>query len=379
MRANFWRTGCTVNRTFGLVMAALCGLTACGSAESPPASSDPAHSATVDPAPAAKSSDAVVVRVVANAPPGSPWDQQWQRFRSNIEGAPDAELTVELLTTGQAGNPDAAMASVRRGRNPVGGFPLAGAAAVIPELTMILAPYQFSSYEEADYVLDQHLLAPFNALFEAQGLKLLQWMESGYNVLYSQQPMLKPDDFRGYKMRSQPTEASRLFLSSIGADVIPLGFQDVVPSLQTGMIQGGESVIPIYVAAGVAAQAKHVLLTRHAFDAGVIVANKDWYEALSERQREVLLSAIGSPATVREEVRTMEGQMLKDGMKNGSLIVQDLTVEQRAVWQAATAGERDKLLESVGGRAAEVASAIDFGKNAFLNLPKIGPVENPTE
>lgn len=329
--------------------------------------------------PETATSDAVAFRVVANAPPGSPWDKQWQRFKTNIEAKPAAKMTVELLTTGQAGNPDAAMASVRRGRNPVGGFPLAGAAAVIPELTVILAPYQFSSYQEADYVLDRHLLEPFNALFEAQGLVLLQWMESGYNNLYSQDPMLKPDDFRGYKMRSQPTEASRTFLSALGADVIPLGFQDVVPSLQTGMIKGGESVIPIYVAAGVSSQAKHLLLTRHAFDAGVIVANKAWFDALNAEQQSVLREAIGSPAVVREEVRTMEVQMVKKGIQDGSLVVQDLTAAQRGVWQAATLGERDKLISAVGGRAAEIAAAIDFGKSAYLKEPSIGPVEEVRE
>lgn len=353
-----------------LIVSLAAWLAGCGQSADPAATS--AKSSAQAPAEAAPAKT-VTFRVVANAPPGSPWDKQWQRFKTNIEANPQSNLSVELLTTGQAGNPDAAMASVRRGRNPVGGFPLAGAAAVIPELTVILAPYQFSSYEEADFVLDNHLLEPFNALFEAQGLKLLQWMESGYNNLYSQKLMVMPEDFRGYKMRSQPTEASRTLLSAIGADVIPLGFQDVVPSLQTGMIKGGESVIPIYVAAGIASQAKHLLLTRHAFDAGVIVANKAWYDALTAEQQQILTEAIGLPALVREEVRTMEGQMIKSGMQDGSLIVQDLTDAQRAVWQAATSGEREKLISAIGGKAAEIAAAIDFGKNVWLNQPRIGP------
>jgi len=55
------------------------------------------------------------------------------------------------------------------------------------------------------------------------------------------------------------------------------------------------------------------------------------------------------------------------------LIVQDLTDAQRAVWQAATSGEREKLISAIGGKAAEIAAAIDFGKNVWLNQPRIGP------
>ena len=66
--------------------------------------------------------------------------------------------------------------------------------------------------------------------------------------------------------------SARLFAQSIGADMIPLGYGEIVPSLQTGLIDAGENSISLYARTGISAEAPYLTLTRHVFGMSVIVA-----------------------------------------------------------------------------------------------------------
>ncbi|MEM9305555.1 MAG: TRAP transporter substrate-binding protein DctP, partial [Pseudomonadota bacterium] len=251
-------------------LAAACALllAACGNG------SDSAGQADAGPTTPA----ALSFRVAGNAPAGTPWHAQWERFEASIREQPESGLDPQMFVTGQLGNPDAALANTRRGRVQVGGFPLAGAATVVPELNMLLVPFLFENEAEVDYVLDNHLLSAFEDLFREKQLVLLQWVDAGWNNLYGSESLATPTAVSGKALRSQPTIASQVFLESLGADTIPMGYAEVLPALQTGLIKGGESVTPMYLVGGLVGEASHLTLTRHAYDSGVIVANRTWFE-----------------------------------------------------------------------------------------------------
>ena len=50
----------------------------------------------------------------------------------------------------------------------------------------------------------------------------------------------------------------------VGADVIPLGFGEIVSSLQTGLIEAGENAVSLYARTGISDESPHFSLTKHA-------------------------------------------------------------------------------------------------------------------
>ena len=156
-------------------------------------------------------------------------------------------------------------------------------SAVVPEMAVLYAPFLFDNEAEADFIYDNYLTPFYRELLAAKGLHLVSWYEIGFVDVYGKQPLLVPEDARGRRFRVGAGPAARLFAASLEADVIPLGFADVVPSLQTGLIEAGENAVSLYARTGIAGEAPHLTITDHSFGVSAIVASKDWWDSTRSR------------------------------------------------------------------------------------------------
>jgi len=224
----------------------------------------------------------LVGRAVAFAQPNSVWDQEWQRVKAGL--AAQNAVRLEYFTRGERGSEEQMLHDIRRGRAHLGGMSLQGLASVVPELNLAMAPYIFDSADEVDFVYDNHLFDVFDPLFAAKNLALLQWVEVGWSGIYSDRPIGVPADAAGLRLRGSPNPAAQSFLAALGADSIPLGSADVVPSLQTGLIAGGVASVLFHFFV-TRRYAGHLTLSRHSYDTGAIVVNRRWFEAATAAQR----------------------------------------------------------------------------------------------
>ena len=324
--------------------------------------------------------DVLYGRAVAQAPPRTPWDAQWTNFENNIAANP--ALDFEYFTKAELGDEERMLHDLRRGRSHVGGMSLQGLSSSIPELTIAMAPYLFSSQAEVDFVYDAYLFDIVDDLARAQNLRLLQWVEVGWTHVFADRPLTHPDTAQGLRMRTSPNAAARFFCEAAGMDAIPLGIADVIPALQTGLVQGGLSSAVFHYFATLELAA-HFTLTYHSYDTGAIVLNKDWYEPATASQKQTIQTAWGSPAEARAGVRVLDDLVLtwmrggaqtnRDGEVVRPLVttagepiqVHELSHEQRAAWMAETENVVDRLVETLGGRAREVYDRIEAGKAEF--------------
>jgi len=303
-------------------------------------------------------------RAGALSSPGDPYDVLWQKFAEDIQRESNGQLTAELLVRGELGGEEALMRAVRRGRVETAIFTSSGMSAVVPEFAVIMAPFVFESLEEADFVLDTFLLAPLSALAAEKGLTVLGLADEGFQSLYSVSPLTSPNDTAGYRMRAFQVPSSPLFLSAIGADVAAMSFPDVIPALQTGMIQGGEAGEMTYASYGLAPVAPHYTLTRHAYSSGVYAAQTEWFEKLSPGHQTALRRAIPSPLQVRKSIRTRNESDLAR-LETMNVTVHAPTAAERAAWQNATKGVPRQVVDQIGGSAAAIYETLLEGRAAF--------------
>ena len=309
-------------------------------------------------------SAAETMRVTAVTAPGTPWHDSWMHLQQQLENQPELIQPI-LYLGGQLGSEESALSQLRRGRVQMGGFSLQGASSVVPELGMLMSPYLFSSLEEVDYVMDQHMLSAFDALFADKNLILLGWAEVGWTSIYGSEPFRTPADTSGRKLRSSNALASQLFVRAIGADMVPLTFADIMPSLQTGLIQGGESGAIFYALTGLPGEAPYLTLTRHAFDTGMYLANRDWFLSLSTQTQEHLRRSLMPAPGFRILVRDYEARILSAPEQYGIEIIQPDT-QQLQMWKAASAENRSRLAQAIGGQSARIDALLAEAKQAYL-------------
>lgn len=287
----------------------------------------------------------------------------WLDFEASVE----RELPghdVRLLIRGEAGPEESSFAALRRGRIQIAGGSFAGVATLVPEIALLSLPFLFDTAEEVDYVMDRHMLEPFRELFAAQGLRLIQWSEVGWVHLYSKTPVRLPEDTRGTRVRASSSIASQAFISEIGADMITLPFSDVLPGLQTGLVDAGVTTVTMYTLSGIPKVAPNYALTRHSYDMGVLLANARWMDSLTPSERAVYDKGYGDVAESRRRVRTAVSTLLLALPKQGVSLYEP-TPEERGSWRAAARPSYEKLVQQAGGASARIYEALLEGKQAW--------------
>lgn len=294
---------------------------------------------------------------------GSPGSENWQQFQAVVEASSEP-FDLRMLIRGQLGSEEQLLSGLRRGRVQIASMSALAASALVPELTVLYAPFLFADEAEADYVLDNHLAEPLEALLAEQGLHVVQWHEIGFHHVYAREPLLSPADFRNRRFRVSNSIAAQVFAQSLGSDVISMGFADVVPALQTRMIDAGENAVPYYARTGIAEQAPHFVLTGHALGMNLVLANRDWWLAQPPDVRELLTAAFPDREAIRRQVRAANAAELEAAGDIGFRVhVPDEATLER--WREVTMPAHDLLLEQAGGRSRDIYAVALAGRDAW--------------
>jgi len=245
-------------------------------------------------------------------------------------------------------------------------------STVVPEMALLYAPFLFDNPAEADFVYDNYLTPLYRDMLADKGLHLVSWYEIGFVQIYGKQPLLTPADTEGVRFRVGAGPAARLFAQSIGADVIPLGFADVVASLQTGLIAAGENAVSLYARTGIAGEAPHLTMTDHSFGVSAIVASKAWWDGLSAAEQQAVTAAWPPAALTRAEVRAESAADLAAGEALG-IVVHRISAAERKLWQEAAAPVTPALIRTIGGRSEEIYQVILDARAEFARQQRRQP------
>ncbi len=304
------------------------------------------------------------VNIGGTATPGTPGEAMWLSFRQRAEAASGGRFHLRTLIYGQLGSEEQLLSGLRRGRIQYANLSAQVLSTVVPELTLLYAPFLFDSAAQADYVYDRYLTSVFRSLLAEQGIHLVTWYEIGFHDVYAREPLLVPADARGRRFRIASSLNARLFAEAIGADPVLLGFGEIVPSLQTGLVEAGENSVSVYAHTGIAGEAPHLTLTHHALGMSVIVAPRAWWEGLAAEDRRILEQSFPPVTESRRQVRAeMAGDLRAAGALG--ITVHPLDAAARDAWRRATRGVTQALIEEIGGRSGEVYAAIEAGKAEF--------------
>jgi len=310
--------------------------------------------------------DPRTVTVAGTTFPDTTGERHWLTFRDRLDAATAGEVPLNLLIYGQLGSEDQLVSGLRRGRVQFANLSAMAVSTVVPEMALLYAPFLFDNPAEADFVYDRYLTPVYRELLAEKGLQLISWYEIGFVQVYGQEPLLTPADVAGRRFRVGAGPAARLFAGAIGADVIPLGFADVVPALQTGLVAAGENAVSLYARTGIAAEAPHLTLTDHGFGVSAIVASKAWFDSLTPAQQSAVLAAWPSAPETRAEVRAESAADLANSAALG-FTVHRLSVAQRDAWRQATRDVTDRLIETIGGRSREIHTLVQTARREYAN------------
>jgi TRAP-type C4-dicarboxylate transport system substrate-binding protein len=184
----------------------------------------------------AAAQDVKTLKIATLAPEGSSWMKLFHEWANNMEKRANGKLKVKFYAGGVAGDERDAVRKMRLGQINGGAVTAVGLGLIQPEVRLLELPFMFKGYEELDHVRDS-LDADFKKKFEEKGYILLGWGDVGPVHLFTNTPIKSKQDLMQTKIWAWVDDPIvRTLFQQLGLNGVPLGVPDVLPQLQTGMI-----------------------------------------------------------------------------------------------------------------------------------------------
>jgi len=281
------------------------------------------------------------------APKDTLWHQLLQQMVQDWKNISGGRITSTIYTDGSQGDELEMLRKVRRGNLQAVGLSGSGLAYAEPGVMSLQVPMMLSSYEELDYV-HARLAPKLEAMFANKGLIVLNWSDVGWIHFFSKTPARTLDDVRRMKLfiAAGDPDAEKLY-RELGFRPVPMAVTDMVPNLQTGLIDAFD-VPPLFALSGQSfGLAKNMIAIKWAALVGATVIDKAVWETVPQDLRPKLLSAAkGAGDRYRSEIRRQGDEAVTQMKKLGLQVVQPDAALQKS-WEASAEASYPKFRGSV--------------------------------
>ncbi|MEE2742574.1 MAG: TRAP transporter substrate-binding protein DctP [Bdellovibrionota bacterium] len=183
-------------------------------------------------------SKTVKLKIASMAPKGTSWGNALEAMAKEIKKATKKKVRLKLYLGGSAGDEPSVLRKINSGVMHGGVFTGRALGDVNGDVRVMEVPFTFLNNREKAWftlqVMDKKL---FNAGFESKGFKNLGFFEIGKVYLVSTEKVTKIAELKGKKIWSwSGDDISASLITSMKLVGVPLGLQDVLTSLSTGII-----------------------------------------------------------------------------------------------------------------------------------------------
>jgi TRAP-type C4-dicarboxylate transport system substrate-binding protein len=295
------------------------------------------------------------------APKGSPWAEQLQRYKVEVQERTHGRLKVKLRLG--RGNERSLARRVQMGSMQAFAGSVGGLSSIVREVNVIETPYLFDGFENADKALDDsQVLKRVRKVLSKRGLIFGIWSENGYRSYFSRQKIRKPSDMKGIRFRSQESLVHVETYEAFGASPVPIDNGNTLMSVQTGVVDGFDNT-PLFAMAGswyqgLKAGERNLFLSRHCYQPAILAYSKKWFDTLPKDVQKVITTISPEMAAWgRGQVRKVEPVLLKNLERYGYDIY-DPSQEELEAFKAAQKGVADRVAKEMGPQGVALLEAI---------------------
>jgi TRAP-type C4-dicarboxylate transport system substrate-binding protein len=223
---------------------------------------------------------------------------------------------------------------MRIGQLQGGLLSVAGLEAIEPSIAALqLMPLMFRSWDEVDHVREK-LRAGMEKKFLDKGFVILAWGDAGWVRFFSKLPAAAPADYRGMKFFAWGSEAAQQeIMKNLGYTPVPLEVSDILPAIQTGMINAVPSTPYFALATQIYTSAPYMLDLNWAPIVGALVITRKAWDGMSPAaQKAVQAAGVQAGEKMRAQARKEVDEAV-EAMKKRGLTVTKPNVEQMKAWR----------------------------------------------
>ena len=223
---------------------------------------------------------------------------------------------------------------------------IVGLSEIEPSINALQSiPLLFKTWDEVDYVREK-MRASMEKKFLDKGFVVLAWGDAGWVRFFSKDALMRPDDFKKMKFFSFAGESEQQeIMKSLGFTPVPLETTDILPSIQTGMINVVPSTPYFALATQIYGKVPHMLEINWAPVVGALVVTQKAWDDMSPAGRQALRSAGEKAGVLIRNKARQEVEEAVEAMRKRGLVVNKPNPDQLSEWQELA----DKLYPRIRG------------------------------
>lgn len=305
---------------------------------------------------ASSAASAKVLKVAEVQPAGYPTVVALEHMGEKLKQATDGRLEMRVYAGGTLGDEEQTLQQVQIGAVDMIRVSLAPVSTIAPETGVLTLPYVFRDEAHMHRVLDGEIGKAITDKFDQDPrarMVFLGWTDAGVRNMITKNPVTKPEDLKGMKIRVQNSAISLATLKAMGANPVAMGVSEVFSAMQTGVVDGTENNPPTFVAHNYLPVAKYYTLTGHFIQPEMILFSKRTWDKLSAEDQ-ALLRKLGKEAQEDERKLWAEyNQQSLEKMKAGGVMFQQI---DREVFVKATQPVRDQYGKAYQDMMQQIAA-----------------------
>jgi tripartite ATP-independent transporter DctP family solute receptor len=218
-------------------------------------------------------------------PTGYPTVAAVENMGKKLSAATKGRLSIAMYPAMQLGGEKEAIEQAQVGAIAFARVSVGALGPVVDDLNVFNLPYVFRNTAHMEKVIDGEIGAELLKKIDDSGKGLigLCWMDAGARNFYdTKKPIKDLADLKGLKIRVMGNPMFVAMANAMGANGVPLGYDQVFSALQTHVVDGAENNPPSFVFDNHYQVAKYYTIDEHLIVPEVLVMSKKIWDSLSK-------------------------------------------------------------------------------------------------
>ena len=235
----------------------------------------------------------MVMKAADVHPLGYPTVEAVVQMGKKLEQATNGRLSIQMFPSMQLGGEKEMIEQAQVGALQYARVSVGPVGAVVDNLNVFNLPFVFRDTNHMRAVIDgpigDQLLKEITDNPKS-GLIGLAWMDSGARSFYNKTRDIKTlADLKGLKIRMMGNPIFVDTMNALGGNGVPMGMDQVMSAMQTGVVDGAENNPPSYDSFGHVPVAKHYSLTEHLIIPEILVFSKKAFDGMSKEDQALIM------------------------------------------------------------------------------------------
>lgn len=289
---------------------------------------------------------------------GGVQDAYAKKFKEVIEEKSNGRIQIEIYQLGQLGDGANQVELLQNGAIELSIACTGATATLIPEANIFSLHYLFPGNDDIlNRVLNESkaITEMINEKYYNNNIKILDWFHEGYNVWTSDRPITKPEDFKGFKIRTMASPIIASGYKAYGADPVAVPYMEVYSALQLKMVDGQINPITCVEEMKFYEVQDNMILSYPDALFEAVCVNRDLWESLPDDLKNILIDTVKEVDPYVDQVtKELNVERLEKIKSESDIEVIELTEEQQEEFRKMSIPVREEFVEMVGENSKQI-------------------------